>query len=200
MGKRFLFQKGRLDIFNGHIKNPGEIIFSYIFGFIMIIVMAIILIFGIFSVSYSEENTEQHTLAFTDCEANGDDLRLFPSEGCDCYVIKNYKEYVKNIDSLKLNCDGKSEFVVRAVHHTSKIKPPYYWVCNLSSGDRTYYNFDAANHFAERNKFYIALVFLAFIILYIAILILSIIAGRNPQKHYKLIHFVFKKGYILQQY
>ncbi|MGN1112344.1 MAG: hypothetical protein ACI4RP_03985 [Acutalibacteraceae bacterium] len=198
-GKTIPFSKSKLDIFNGHIKNPGEVIFSYIFGFILLIVVAIITVFNVFSISYCEENTEKHTLTFTSCEARDNDLQLFPSYGGSCYVIKDYKKYVKDIDSLKLNCDGKTEITVKAVFlHIPKFKPPYYLVCKLSNGDKIFYNFDDVNDFAKMHKFYIALLFLAFIILYITLVVLSIIVGRNPKKHPKLIRFIFKKGCILQ--
>ncbi|MGN0455499.1 MAG: DUF6560 family protein [Acutalibacteraceae bacterium] len=197
-GKSIPVSKSRLDLFNGHIKNPGEFLFVYLLLFVIMIGLHIFIISGIFGVSLSEENTEQHILTFTGCEADGDDLQLFPSDGGDCYVINSYKEYVKDIDALKLNCDGKSEFVARTIRVTPKKQSPYYRVCKLSSGDRTYYNFDDANHFAKTNKFYIALLLLAIIMLWIAFVVISIIAGRNPKKHPRLVRMMFKKSYILE--
>lgn len=190
--------RGKGDIFNGNIKNPGEIIAVY--TILLFFMVGFTVFLGWMSLSpVTEKDCEKYEIVFNKCEQKGSDLYLYSKEkDLDEFIIFNYSNYMDDIDRIEKLCDKKEKFSVWSKHYNIEEKGEYNEICKLSYKGEKFYTFDDAT-IQKRKDFSaipVLLVFSGMTLLIVLIVVFSIITGRNPKKYPRLVKLFFRKEYI----
>ncbi len=176
-------EKPSWDIFNGHIKSSGTIIFFYV-----IVTIANASMFLLLPVPppASVENTVQKEAVFTSYKSSENRLTLYDSNGEAYYIAFSSNDLP--YDRIVSVCDGKTVSTV----YTDKNQVKAIYVKDISIFGFDEYN---ALNMQIYNIFYgLCSVLCVMWIMYVCA---SIIVGRNPRKFKKVVFFFFRHKFVV---
>ncbi|MBQ8496191.1 MAG: hypothetical protein IJ489_01900 [Clostridia bacterium] len=186
-------KKPKTDIFNGNVHNPGEFIFVYALMYVFLIGM-FIFVFVVSQPTKVEDLTYQ-TVSFDryviEKDEHSDDLCLYA--GDIEYRMNSYENYLKNANHLLSLCNGKTVFEVGVTGDKT-----CYHIEMLATKDGVpYLTLEETNRIEKESMLGIILIFGVIFVIWTAVVVLSVIIGRNPRKYPKwLVHAFFKPSYI----
>lgn len=186
-------KRSKMDIFNGNVRNPGEFIFVYALMYVFLIGM-FIFVFVAWQPTKETDLTHQ-TVTFDRYEIekdeNSDDLCLYA--GDLEYRMNSYENYLKNADHLLSLCNGQTVFEVGVTSGKT-----CYHIETLSTADGVpYLTLEETNRIEKESMLGIILIFGVIFVIWTAVVVLSVMIGRNPMKYPKwLVHGFFKPSYI----
>ena len=181
------------DIFNGNIESPGE----FIFGFILMGIVGIsVLIFTIcFTFLPNSPNTStEHQVVFQSFHTENNQLILQTTDG-QIYKIKSADKLQK--ESITFVCDGKTTVTVYAKQYNSEENGVYHSVQALTSNGEDILTFEETSRLKRQENYPIFILGLIILSPLLAVILGTIIVGRNPIKYSpKTIKMFFKPEYV----
>ncbi len=187
---------GRFDLFNGHVENPGEFLFIYCLFFILLIGFMIFVAISFHPLSY--DDLEYKTTSFTHYTIDDGDIRLYTKENDLYFAVTEYKDYAKNIETLKSNSGGETVFEI----YFQKLEPdnedPYYDIASLrDQKGNVFLTLSQTNAGIRKNMLQVEILFSGFLLFWIVFTGGSIAVGRHPEKYSKrFIRLFFQDGYV----
>ena len=187
--------KAKHDIFNGNVNDVGGFLFAYI----MIGVIAVgLLIFSVYYAYFTPStvsNTIEQSISFVSCDANDEEIVLISADK-QRYVIRFINEQFTNKDIQGI-CDGETVVTTYSTEVTPDDAEAYYSVKAIEHNGTFLLSFEETNKL-HRQEYTMLVVFVAGLCLvWGAIVVCSIIVGRNPRKFSKrFVRLFFKDGYI----
>lgn len=188
-------QKSKHDIFNGNVNDAFGFIFVYILISVFIIAFAIFLIWNIYFMPSTIDNTIEQQVTFTSCVPMDDEIVLKSSNN-QLYKIKLIGKGF-NTEEIKSICDGKTVVTTYSNKITPDDEEDYYFIKAILNEDIYLLSFEQTNNWHQEEYWPLIFLPLGFAILWGAYIAGSIIVGRNPKKFSKkVIKFFFKDGYV----
>ena len=187
--------KAKHDIFNGNVNDVGGFLFAYI----MIGVIAVgLLIFSVYYAYFTPStvsNTIEQSISFVSCDANDEEIVLISADK-QRYVIRFINEQFTSKDIQGI-CDGETVVTTYSTEVTPDDAEAYYSVKAIEHNGTFLLSFEETNKL-HRQEYTMLVVFAAGLCLvWGAIVVCSIIVGRNPRKFSKrFVRLFFKDGYI----
>lgn len=178
------------DLFNGNIYNPGEFIFIY--G-LMYVALIAFLIFTVCNMIKDDESISAEAV-FYDCIESDDDIVLLSNDGLK-YVITEVPEGY-DPGPLKHICDGRTTVNVQIKAYKDDRDEQYFSVREIIEGDSELLSAESTAEIRHKYYIYVGLFPVGFLLLWTAVVAASIVTGRNPQKHPKLVKLLFDRSYI----
>jgi len=183
------------DPFHGNIHNPGEFLFAYVLGSVVIVGFSVFLVWMIFFNPSTADNTPRQEIAFTVCDAVDGEVALTASDG-KLYKIENADADFET-EAIKGVCDGQTVLTVYAEEVTPDDADAYYSVKSILYGDAALVSFEETNRWYREASWPILLFPLVLAILWAGVIVGSIIVGRNPDRYKPwVVGLFFKPGYV----
>lgn len=184
----------RFDIFNGNIKNPMEFIIVYVLMGLLLTLVWIVFI----SCLYQDLDYETEKVVFNEYE---EEQSFF--DGKTIYLISDDEESYQitlvpenfSTDDLNSICDGKTQVTVKGLY-CGKYNERYLDVRSISLGNKELLAEKETEVLAGKNTKEGIIILMGFTTCYFLFVLLSVIGGRNPQKHPHLARMCFKEEYI----
>lgn len=120
-------------------------------------------------------------------------LLLRTKEYNRAFIAYKYKGDIAEIEKL---CDSEKKFDVYAHLYSGNRAPKDYVIKELSYNGKVFYSFEDALNSQKRTWILFSLFDGLVAMLFTTLLVLSVIVGRNPQKHPKLIKIFFRNECI----
>lgn len=187
--------KTKHDIFNGNVNDVGGFLFAYILvGVIVIGLLGFSIYFAYFTPS-TADNTIEQSVCFVSCDADEDEVVLTSADK-QIYIIRFTDEQF-DTTNIQAICDGKTAVITYSTEVTPDDGAPYYSVKAILFNGAYLLSFDETNQL-HRQEYTMLVVFaLGMGLVWGAVVVCSIIVGRNPQKFSKrFVRLFFKDGYI----
>ena len=183
------------DIFKGNVKNPGEFLFIFILiGALMIGLLAFTVCDRIFRV-HSEDNTDRRDITVASCTEKDGGLVLM---GADNMRYEIYGDVdAQTAEAIAQVCSEGAHVTAYTVTATSKNNEDYYVVWALRDADTYVLTFDMMNNQYRQEHKPVIITFSVMLFLWGAIVAMSIIVGRHPERFSRGVkRLFFKDGYI----
>lgn len=179
-----------------HVYSPAD----YLIVFIMLV--AFFIGMGIFSAvtilkPMNETNTQQHTVTFSDCRIDEDNVILISAQTHDIYKIRGYPDHLPKFTEIQNHCNGITEFSVWVNRVEPDDADPYYLIYSISSGENVYLTFKDSNLYRRSELSYVFFIFGPILLFFLALSAFIFIVGSYPQKFPKwVVYLCFKKSAI----
>ncbi len=182
------------DIYKGNVEyGTVQFVGFCVIELLIIVLSAIVILNGL---NPKLEDRSQYTEAYlTDYKVLSNKEIHFYGDGGKMYVIDYYM--AEHIDGEKISalCNGKSKVSIYSKWEQPEGEPEHYQVYCLSYNGEEILSFDISNKAFSENQITIGLTIGLFLsILWSAFVVLSLIVGRNPDKHPKLFRLLFKSS------
>ncbi len=186
-------QTVKKDIFNGHIDNPGEFIFIY--AMLAVISIGCTILCVVFLLSpLKEEDTMHKTVAFISCEQKEDELIL--DDGSEMIYRLRFSPEDIPIENILAVCNGETHLDVYVKEITPDDDPAYFDIKAIYHDEEAVFSFEDYNTLNREGAGTIILFFVGLNILWGAVIVVSIIVGRNPNKYRRVVYWFFKPNYV----
>ncbi len=179
------------DIYKGNVEG-GTVLFVMFCVIELILAILLIIIFLNCIHPNLEEGSQYTETSLTDFKILSDkDIRFYGEDG-KLYVIEGY--IAKHMDAKKLAalCDGDSNVCIYSHWTHPEDEPEQYKVYYLSGGGEELLTFDVSNAAFSKDQMIAFVVILLVTVAFGIFFIVSVIVGRNPDKHPKLFAFFFR--------
>ncbi len=189
--------KVRFDLFNGHIDNPTEFLVVYILGEVLVVLALIAALIYTFA-PVSTKNAEQMQVCLQYFGRDEKDKQLvLMEEGGTLYYVPNIIDESSYKESIKEVCDGDTPLDIYAKKYTPEDRAAYYVIQSVQVEGREILSIADVQRMHRQEYIPLVIVAAVFTVLWSAIICLSIIVGRNPNKYGKqVVRLFFKDGYV----
>ena len=187
--------KTKHDIFNGNVEDVFGFVFVDIMISVVIVAFSVLLIWFIYCNPSTVDNTIEHSISFTSCTTNGDEIVLTSLDN-KLYKIRFIGEEFDSTE-IKAISDGKTVVTTYSKEITPDDEENYYSIKAILHEDTYLLSFDETNRWHQDEYWMLIFFPVIFAIAWGAFVTMSIIVGRNPKKFSKkVIKLFFKDGYI----
>ena len=162
---------------------------------VVIVAFSVLLIWFIYCNPSTVDNTIEHSISFTSCTTNGDEIVLTSLDN-KLYKIRFIGEGFDSTE-IKAISDGKTVVTTYSKEITPDDEENYYSIKAILHEDTYLLSFDETNRWHQDEYWMLIFFPVIFAIPWGAFVTMSIIVGRNPKKFSKkVIKLFFKDGYI----
>ena len=186
--------KTKHDIFNGNVQDAGGFLFAYILVGVIAVGFLIFAVYSTYAPS-TPNNTIEQTISFVSYEKNEEEIILTSSDN-QIFKIRFIDEQFKAKDIQTL-CDGKTVVTTYSTEVTPKYEKSYYSLKAVKYNDDYFLSFDETNRLHRQEYTLLVIIAVIMCLAWGALVVFSIIIGRNPKRFSKrIIRMFFKDGYI----
>ncbi len=184
------------DPFNGHIRNPWEVVVAFIAA--SVLAVGVLVTLAVFLLQpYNETNTTLKECCFTSCGMQEQELLLISDEG------ERYKmEYVPEeypVARLRALCDGKTPLKVYVRTVTPEDEKPYYGIEQIETAETVVLSFKESKMYEWEMNGRKAMIGVAgLLVLGWVMMGFSFVVGRNPSKYPRwIVRMFFKERNVI---
>ncbi|MGN0204545.1 MAG: hypothetical protein ACI4BB_08375 [Coprococcus sp.] len=191
--------KRRWDPFDGHVDDPGEIVFMYFLLFFILAGAIIWFLVEMFTYNSEKIDNIQHQKAYiSGYNIDGEDLWLISDEFQQDFRIRNYEFQGEYMDNLMEKCRKGEAFLLDVSYTQPKEGKAYYDVYQIRDMKGRYYRtYEQTNADMRRGMLMIVGIMSALEVIWVIYVIRSIMVGRNPEKYSERVrNRYFKEGYL----
>ena len=185
--------KNERDLFHGHIRDSGMMIFAYILVGVIFILFFILTIY-IYVSPYTADNTHCTETSFTSFAYNKTDMDFTSHDG-ETYKIRYVNPDVVDLKTLEAICNGET----LSVYYKS-VDPSHgdYSVIKAVKLDHNFIlDFSETKELDQKMDIIGIYASLSFILLWALFVVMSVKVGRNPSKYSKrVVKLFFKEEYV----
>lgn len=187
--------KTKHDIFNGNVHDSGGFLFAYILVSVIAIGFLILTVYLTYFAPSTSSNTIEQSVSFVSCDIRKEEVVL-TSEDNQIYKICFIDEQF-NAKEIQALCDGEKIVTTYSEEITPNDEENYYSVKALVYNDNYLLSFDETNKLYRQEYTWLVIIAVAMCLAWGAIVICSIIIGRNPKRFSKrIVRLFFKDGYV----
>lgn len=186
--------KTKNDIFNGHVNDVAGFYFAYSLVFVILVGFIVFLVCES-CIPKNVNNTVEQTVTFISCDVKEDEVILTSADE-NIYKIQYAAEQI-NIQEIKSICNGESKVTTYSKEVTPDDEEDFYSIKAIKYNESYLLSFEEENKLYRQEVLPIIGLFLFMLLIWVAIIVASIVVGRNPQKFSKkVVKMFFKDGYI----
>lgn len=187
-------ERSKNDLFNGHIRSPGEFIFVYVTLALVALVFLGIVVWIVYWPPSVNNTIEKHT-AFSTYTVYEDDIVLNSVDN-QVYKISIPEDRI-DASRIKELCDGKTMVTVYCKEVTPENEVKYFNIKAFLYNGEYVLTFEQYYEFQIQGGWKPVVIILFFDLLIAFFIVGSIIVGRNPQKYgRRIVRLFFKESYV----
>ena len=187
--------KTKHDIFNGNVNDVGGFLFAFIMVGVIVVGLLVFSVYYAYFTPSTVSNTIEQSVRFVSCDANDEEIVLTSADK-QIYVIRFINEQFTDRD-IKAICDGETVVTTYSTKVTPDDAEVYYSVKAIAYNGAYLLSFEETNKLHGQESTMLVVVAAGLCLVWGALVVSTIIVGRNPQKYSKkFVRLFFKDGYI----